>query len=225
MKLAYLLLLAPLTAHAVSFEAGIGSANYGGTTDGLWYQQGLPHVLNTKTYGFSGGLTGELYSSGSWGIDWHVDYVNLGHVSSSCDCTPVDANYSLQTKSLIQQPGYNAPLAKFVGNGSAQGVALTIEPWFKYQGYRFGLEAGLFPYRPAWDVSVYNWQIDPNTPPQTLHVSTPRALQLGKVIGVSVGRGNFTLALKHYFLPTKYDDAHLPAIWKGATVVELKYKF
>lgn len=217
-------LLAPLAANAVSLEVGIGSTNYGAQGDGTWYQQGMPHVLNLKSYGFSAGFTGELYSHGPWGVDWHVNYVNLGHLSSSCDCTPMDENYDTKTHHLVPNPT-NVPNATFVGNGNAQGVSFTLEPWVKLQGWRFGMEAGLFPYRPAWDMDVYNWQVNLNVAPQTLHVGTPHAWQLGQVVGVSVGRGNWKVALKHYWLPTKFDNDHSPAIWKGATVVEMKYRF
>lgn len=223
MKLLSLLLLAPLVAHAVSFEAGVSSTNYGTQGDGTWYQQGMPHVLNTKTYGFSAGVTGGLWDRGSYGVDWHVDYVNLGHLSSVCTCTPIDQNYDTRTHTLVPNP---VPVAnaQFVGNGDAQGVAFTLEPWVRYQGFRFGLEAGLFPYRPTWNETVYNWQGDLGAP-RTITANTPHALQIGQVVGLNVGRGNLTVSLKHYWLPTKFDNAHYPAIWKGATIVELKYKF
>jgi hypothetical protein len=222
------LALACSSANAASFfqiEAGISSSNYATQGDGTWFQQGLPHVLNIHTYGFSAGFTGALYDRDTWGVDWHVDYVNLGHVSSTCECTPQDSNYDFQKHVLIVQPGWNAPMANFVGNGNAQGVAFTLEPWMKYRGWRFGFEAGLFPYRPAWDETIYGWQVDPNTPQQTIHANTPHALQLGEVAGVNVGRGNFTIGLKHYWLPTKFDNSHNPAIWKGAWVMEAKYRF
>jgi hypothetical protein len=223
MKLLPLLLMAPLAAHALSFEAGVSSTNYGTQGDGTWYQQGMPHVLNTKTYGFSAGITGSLWARGAYGVDWHVDFVSLGHVSSTCDCTPIDSNYNTQTHSLVANP---VPVAnaQFVGNGQAQGVALTVEPWIRYRGRRFGIEAGLFPYRPSWDETIYNWQVQPGVS-QTLHVSTPHGLQLGQVVGINVGQGNLTVGLKHYWLPTRFDSTHSPALWKGATVVEVKYKF
>jgi hypothetical protein len=114
--------------------------------------------------------------------------------------------------------------AQFIGNGNAQGVAFTIEPWMKYRGWRFGVEAGLFPYRPAWDETIYNWQGDLGAP-RTIHANTPHALQLGQVVGISVGRGRMRVSLSHYWLPTRFDSNHYPAIWKGATVVEAKYVF
>jgi hypothetical protein len=213
----------PLAANAVSFEAGVSSTNYGTQGDNVWYQQGVPHVLNTKTYGFSAGLTGVVFDASVWGVDWHTDYVNLGHVSSTCSCTPIDSNYDTKTHQVVPNP-IPVANAQFVGNGNAQGVAFTLEVWRRVAGLRVGFEAGLFPYRPSWDVSVYDWQVQPGVS-QALHVSTPHSLQLGQVIGVSVGRGGAALALKHYFLPTRFDSQHSPAIWKGATVVEFKYKF
>lgn len=223
MKLLPLLLMAPLAAHAVSFEAGVSATNYGLQGDGTWYQQGMPHVLNTKSFGLSLGVTGSLYIRGNWGVDYHIDYANLGHVSSSCTCTPIDSNYDTHAHGIVSNP---VPVANatFVGNGNAQGVAFTLEPWVKYRGWRFGIEGGLFPYRPAWDEVIYNWQGDLG-PARTITASTPHALQLGYVVGVNVGRGNMTVGLKHYFLPTRFDSQHSPAIWKGATVVELKYRF
>lgn len=218
-----LLLMAPLAAHAVSFEAGVSQTNYDGLSDGLWFQQGMHHALNTKSTGFTIGVRDSLIDRGRWGIDWHADYANLGHVSSFCDCTPIDSNYDTRTHSLIANP---VPVAnaQFVGSGSAQGVAFTLEPWIRVQGWRVGVEGGLFPYRPAWDETIYNWQVQPGVS-QTLHANTPHALQLGYVAGVNVGRGNMTVGLKHYWLPTRFDSQHYPALWKGATVVEVKYKF
>lgn len=218
-----LLLAVPAIANAWQFEGAITSTNYGGLSDGLWYQQGMPHVLNVKTYGFAAGVTGTLYSRGSWGIDWHVDYAHLGHVSSDCDCTPIDQNYDTKTHSIVPNP-IPVANAQFVGNGDAQGIALTLEPWVKYEGWRFGLEAGLFPYRPAWNETIYNWQVQPGVS-QTLYANTPHAIQLGQVVGINVGTGDFVLGLKHYWLPTKFDGTHSPAIWKGATVVEVKFKY
>lgn len=223
MKLLPLLLMAPLAAHAVSFEAGISQTSYGLQGDGTWYQQGMPHALHTQSTGFTFGLTGSLIDRGGWGVDWHTDYANLGSVSSYCDCTPIDSNYDTRTHVLVANP---VPVAnaQFVGNGSAQGVAFTLEPWVRVQGWRVGMEGGLFPYRPAWGETIYNWQVQPGVS-QTLHANTPHALQLGYVAGVNVGRGNMTIGLKHYWLPTRFDSQHYPAIWKGATVLELKYKF
>jgi hypothetical protein len=214
------------SANAESFfqiEAGIGVSTYRTQGDNVWYQQGQPHTLGLSAPVLALGLTGPIYSRESWGIDWHANYVSLGHVSSDCTCTPMDENYSTRTHSKLNL--YDVQDAQFVGNGNAQGVTLTLEPYFKYRGWRLGIEGGLFIYRPAWDIKVYNWSPRPGVAPTTIEAHTPRNLQLGKVIGVSVGRGNLSVAYQHYFLPTRFDSNHYPAIWKGADVLMMKYKF
>lgn len=221
---------AAASAHAdsitdyVRLEFGAGVSRYSTQGDNIWYQQGMSHSLGLSAPVLSAGFTGPLWQRESWGVDWHVNYVSLGHVSSQCECTPDDANYDTQTHHL--RPVQHAvPNANFVGNGNAQGIAITLEPYVKYRGWRFGLEGGLFPYRPAWNMSIYNWQGDTSIAPQTLHVDTPHAWQLGKVVGISVGRGPFSVVYQHYILPTRFDAAHSPAIWKGADVIMVKYRY
>lgn len=212
-------------ADYVHVEMGAGAARYSAQPDNTWYQQGMQHDLGLSAPVLMLGLTGPIYTRESWGVDWHIDYVSLGHVSSQCECTPVDADYSTATHSLIKPMPVNVPNANFVGNGNAQGVALTVEPYFRYRKWRFGVEAGLFPYRPDWAVTVYNWSDEPGQTPQTLHVETPHARQIGKVVGASISRGPFSLAYEHYFLPTRYDSTHSPAIWSGADVLLARYRF
>lgn len=224
---AFLVALLASPAHAdsisdyVRLELGIGVSRYQAQGDGTWYQQGMPHSLGLSAPVLAAGFTGPLWTAEKWGIDWHVNYVSLGHVSSDCTCTPMDENYDTKTHKKLGL--YNVPDARFVGNGNAQGVALTIEPYVRYRGFRFGIEGGLFPYRPSWDVQVSNWAVGGT--PTTLNIGTPHGIQLGGIVGASVSRGPFTLSYQHYFLPTKFDATHSPAIWKGADVLMVKYRF
>lgn len=209
----------------VHLELGAGASRYSAQGDNTWYQQGMEHDLGLSAPVLMLGFTGPVYTRESWGIDWHIDYVSLGHVSSQCECTPVDADYSVQTHTLINPIPVDVPNSNFVGNGNAQGIALTVEPYVMFHEWRLGIAGGLFPYRPEWSLVVYNWSDQPGQTPQTLHVSTPRAWQIGKVVGLSVERRNFGVSYQHYWLPTKFDDTHAPAIWKGADIVMLTYKF
>ena len=219
----------PVHADSVSdylnFEIGAGVSKYSLLGDGIWIQQGMEHSLGLSAPVLSAGFTGSIWQRDSWGIDWHVDYVYLGHVSSQCECTPVDANYNLSSHTIKSPMPVPVPNANFVGNGNAQGVALTLEPYLRYHGWRIGLEGGLFPYRPAWDVSVYGWSDTPGLPTKTVQAHTPRGIRIGSLVGLSVGRGPLSVSLQYYFLPTRSDDAHPPAIWKGATVVQMRYRF
>lgn len=211
-------LIVPLVANAQSFEVALGVNTYSPQANGTWYQEGMPHSLKLRSPAFSAGFTGPIYRRERWGIDWHVNYVYLGQATADCLCTVPDSNYDLQRHVKINAA---IPDYQFHGSGHAQGVALTVEPYVMYRGWRFALEAGLFPYRPTFDERVTN----ADGSEELIRFSTPHAIQLGKTLGVSVGRGNFRVALKRYMLPTRYDDQHAPAIWRDATMVEIRYVF
>lgn len=205
-------------ADYVKWEIGAGFTRYNLAEDGRWYQSGMQHNrVDASAPALSIGLTGPLYSSEKWGVDWHADYVNLGRMSSDCVCTS-DENYDNKAHRMISAEG--AALARFQGAGRAQGIALTIEPYYLYRSWRFGVEAGLFVYRPQWDVHMQTIAPDTNG---IIDPHTPNNPQIGRVVGASVGKGPWRVAYRHYFLPTKYDATHYPAIYTGADVVEVKY--
>ena len=217
---AALVLLTGNASAEVHFELGVGVTNYRTGPDGLWYQQGQGPHLDLRSPMISAGLTGPIYSRSSWGVDWHVNYVNLGHSSVQCLCTPRDENYSTSTHQKLNL--YDIPDANFQGNGNAQGIALTVEPYVMRGGWRFGLEAGPFIHRNSFDEVISNWTLSRDNEPQTLKVSTTRRVSIGSMVGASVGRGNFRVSYKHYFMPQR---GEYPALWKGADVIELKYVF
>lgn len=213
-------------AHADSwfqFEAGIGARLFQ-TTDGRWYQQGIPGGSNVQRLNIteSIGLTGPLISRGDWGIDWHVGYVNLGRAASDCACTPMDENYNASTHQYM--PRYEVPMAYFTGSGTSSGVALTIEPYRYWQGLRWGFEVGAYVHHDTWSEQVYNWQVVGSGPAQTLNVSA-NYWAVAPVAGVSIGKGNFTLSYRHYFTGLNSKSQATPPLWNDADVIELKYKF
>lgn len=207
-------------AHAVTLEVGAGTTFYN-THDGTWYQLGVTHKLTDAPRAWSIGLTGDLYTSAYWGVAWHLDYVNLGRASASCDCTPVDANYNAVTHQLISD---NVPRAHYSGSGYAHGAVLSIEPYVTRNRWRFGLEAGVMAYLPIWNESVTGWQPDTSVPAQNLQLSTPRAIKPALVLGASFGRDNWTLSYRHYFL-RRANDLNVPPVWNDANVIEYKVRF
>lgn len=84
-------------------------------------------------------------------------------------------------------------------------------------------EHGLFPYVWHWSETVDGWSNQPGMTPHTIAANSGRNLSLGEVVGVSVSRGPFTVAYRHYFLPTQ--GGTVPPIWRGADMVEVRYKF
>lgn len=213
-------LLAPLTAGAVTIEAGAGLTMYR-TGDGTWYQQGVEHKLFDMPRSWSVGVTGDLYSGESWGVAWHLDYVNLGRASASCDCTPVDANYDPKNHVLLND---NVPRAHYSGSGYAHGAVLSLEPYLTRNRWRFGVEAGVMAYLPIWNETVTGWQPNVDVPAQDLRLSTPRAIRPALVLGASIGRDKWTLSYRHYFL-RRVNDINVPPLWNDADVIEYKVRF
>lgn len=213
-----------MSVYAVDFEVGSGINVYQKQGNGTWYQEGQPYSTSTRSPVLIAGLAGSVYSTQSWGIDWHVRYVNLGKTSADCMCTPMDENYSIPQKKKLNL--YDVQDARFVGNGNVQGVALTLEPYWMHKGWRFGVEAGPWFYRATWDETISNWAPGPGVPTRTISASTNRAIRVGAVVGASVSRGNLTVAYHHYFMPySPRGSGDFMPLYKGADVVSLTYRF
>lgn len=211
-----LLLIIPAAAHAQSswfqFEAGLGYTHYQ-TDDGRWYQQGAPiDHLSTSAIALGAGFTGDVWSKGSWGVSYHADYEYMGTTSASCMCTS-DANYSRATHSW-KGPDDNP--TSFSGSGHTQGVVLSIEPWYEKWGYRFGLEAGAFLHFDTWTEQVGKGI-------GQLHA--PTGLHIAPMAGITVHRGAFSVAYRHYFMNGQLQAENVPPLWKGIDTIEVKYKF
>jgi hypothetical protein len=74
------------------------------------------------------------------------------------------------------------------------------------------VEGELFADRPAWNEKIYASQGDTHVAPQTLISGTPHTIQLGTVVGVLIGRKHLSVPLQRFWLPTKFDSGHSPAI-------------
>lgn len=209
MKLLPLILLAPMLAHAVTFEMGVGVAHTNDMGDGVWVQHGVSQhaeALNTPAY--LTGLTGDLGTH----FAWHADYVYLGTISASCVCVG-DEHYNPHTH--IAAVRGSIP---FNGQGHTQGVMLTLEPHFTYAGLRFGVEAGPWVYWSTWHES----RLDPQYPDQTdlSHVTRP---QLGAVAGVSVGAHDWRIAYRYFYQRQQWNP--FPALQTGAHMLTFEKKW
>lgn len=227
MKTAIALLALALSAAAhgsdVHVELGAGQTKYGLQSDGIWYQIGMPHRINSNGRAYKIGLTGDAYANDDWGVAWHADYMNLGHLRSECNCTTVDQLYNTKTHSIIPGKSY-IPIAKYSGHGGVQGVLLSLAPYLQVGDWRIGAEAGLFPYRPTWKMTVYDWPASHNGPFITGQHNALHTWQLGKVVGAFVQNGRFTASYEFYRLPTRFDDTHNPGLWTGAHVLMVSYE-
>ncbi|GJH05047.1 hypothetical protein [Paraburkholderia terrae] len=206
----------------IHIQAGIGVSK-ADTPDGRWQQAGIPggsHVT-AKPPTFSLGLTGPLLTRGSWGVDWHLDYVNLGRFAASCSCTPMDENYD--PKAHTYKPQVAVPTAFFTGEGRSQGAALTAEAYYWLYGLRLAAEAGAYIHRDSWSEDIAGWQVG-GVPPQTLHLSDAY-WSVAPVVGVSVGYGRVSVAARQYFTGLNNRNRNVPPLWNDVTTIELKVKF
>lgn len=214
MKPLFALLALPIAAHAswFSYEAGIGVTQFN-TEDGRWYQEGSPHAVDARSPSLSAGLTGDLYARGSYGVAWHADYIYLGTVSASCSCVR-DENYDTQ-----HHMARGGTPSDFTGSGHVQGVTLTLEPYTWSHGWRFAAEGGVFGYVQHWNeyVQVRDW-------PAELHVNAPGGVHFAPVAGVSIGRKNWSLSYRHYFLK-RNNAVEYPPLWNDADELRLTVKF
>ncbi len=214
-------LFASAGTFAADIEAGLGLSDHAKKNDGYWYQEGFPHKLELKALAVKVGVTGDLWQNNQVGISYHANWVHLGAIHSQALAVPDDANYNLDTKKCN---GPCLPLANFVGSGHDQGLSLTLEPYKMVGGWRLAVEAGPYLHRPVWSEAVYNWQPDVSRAPTTVHVNNESKWILGSVVGVSVGRGNFTVSYQRFSNRSPESDPYGP-IWKGTNLLSVTYKF
>jgi len=188
MKPLLALLLIPTLAHAGSWfelEAGIGAAKTSDMGDGIWYQAGVPHSVGLTTPAYLAGATGELVARDSWSLRYHVDYVYIGRLASSCLCVG-DNQYDTHLHRASV-----APFAYFNGQGHVQGVALTLQPTYTWRGVEMGVEAGYWAYWQTWHDTVTNAG-------QTGNLDHKTGLQFAPVVGASVTYDGVSVSYRYY---------------------------
>lgn len=197
------------------FEAGFGFGLAEDMPDGVWQQQGAPdnHVKLTFP-AVQAGFTGPIWQSGAWDLRWHASYVYLGEQRASVMGVP-DAQYDAQTHQIVGYGGER--YSPFNGHGHVQGVPLTLDVGYTYNGWRFGAEAGAWVYWQTWHESLYDLAN------QWDDLSHKTVAQVGWVAGASVSRGPFSLSYRYYNVSQKWNP--YPGLATGAHVIMLRYCF
>jgi hypothetical protein len=84
-------------ATALEFEASIGYTQFEKPDNGIWWQNGFHHTLDTSSPSYSIGVTDRFDS----GLRWGATYVNLGTISTSAQATPTpDENATTNYKAI-----------------------------------------------------------------------------------------------------------------------------
>ena len=217
------LLAAPFAVQAMGFEAELGGASFTDRGDGFWYQEAFPYDLRLKTPVISAGIRQDLYQAGQYGVAFHANYVYMGKVHTEALAVADDANYNIQTKACN---GECLPLAKWHGTGFSHGLRLTLEPYAYVYGWRVGIEAGYYISKNFWRMEIHDWQPSRNVAPQNLNVYDDGSWRAYPTFGVSIGRGNFDVVLRHYRNQSRTDPVYkFPAIWSKTTTLTVRYRF
>lgn len=209
-------------ADYLHLETGVGASVYSKGPDGYWYQDAFAHKLRLEAPAFEVGLTGPIWQSSKWGVDWHADWAWLGTVHTDAQAVPLDANYNTRAKTCN---GPCLPLANYHGSGHEAGFILSLEPYYRTGNWRLGIEAGPFIHKTVWteDVSniIYNnWQ----PAPISLRYVSSDGWRVGAVVGASASYKNFALAYEHFFVrPTASNSG--PSIWHSVDSLFLRYRF
>lgn len=197
------------------FEAGIGAAHVSDMGDGTWIQQGARgNHENVNTPAIMAGFTGPIIQRGNWDARWHLGYTYIGTFSASVDGVP-DDQYDAKSHQIVHYQGER--FSPFNGQGHVQGIPLTLDLGYTYRGWRLGAEAGAWAYWQTWHESLYNldnqWQ----------DLSHKTVMQIGYVVGASIGRGPLSLSYRYYQISQRWNP--YPGLATGAHVLMTRYRF
>lgn len=215
-RLIALFFLLPFTAHAWNFEVGAGVAQYVPMPNGFWYQKGLPYELKLTAPALQVGVAVPLFEH----LDMHLDYVYLGQARSDAIGT-TDDNYDLVKQACI---GPCTKKSRFIGHGDVHGFKLSLEPHFMWRGIRFGVEAGIFAYKPSWHITmidqlaVNDYRVD-----QVYDMSHNARIQTSPMFGASIGYRN--VELSYQWFKTRARGDQWDALYRATHVVQVRYRF
>jgi len=214
-KLLLSLLAFPLIAHAswFDFEAGYGLQKSQDMGDGTWYQEGGPYHRKLDGKAYLAGITGTVYESGPWSVNYHLDYLYYGGLGTGCTCVGDDF-YDGATHS--RKPGYSST-AVFNSQGHVQGVPLTLDLGYTWYGVRFSVEGGAWVYWPTWHTSVAL----PDG--SSLDLSHKPTAQLGYVVGARIESGHTSLSYRYYRMKDKWNPN--PGIVTSTQMLMLNWRF
>lgn len=132
------------TAQAVDFEISAGHSVFTPSDNGVWWQQGLEHHIETASNSVSLGLTDKVDS-----LRWRTGYMHLGEVNTWAIATS-DRDFS--GTGCISNPCeyYDT----YIGTGSVQGFYASVAPEYQIDRAIIYVEAGLWAYQAKFNMTV-----------------------------------------------------------------------
>lgn len=234
-KIAVLLALLPIVAHAESFfqvEAGVGMASATKDGDQMYYDEGLPHHTPVNSFGARVGIVANLREAEtkSWtpGVRLHFGYAYWGTESWSATVGE-DYNgtygYSTGTRGCVETCGQ---IRTFISGGSLHSLSLTAEPyWSLGSGWTVGAEAGPAVYIDPWKSAYVADESGPFGPTGSVqYVSHKVVPEPGIVVGLSVAKGPFSVRYNYIFARNRSaGGSDVPSGIKGAHLLTLNYTY
>ena len=124
--------------------AGAGQAQSKLTGDGIWYQEGFDHSINSRSVDWN---IGGGYQIRNW-LATELLYHDFGKTHINADWVTPDDNYNLQTHGCN---GSCNPIIHGSGSGHDTGVSLSILPSVDLGPTRLYGRAGVLFYRSRWE--------------------------------------------------------------------------
>lgn len=185
-------------AHALEAELGLGISRFTLAANGTWYQDGNAYDVNLNSPAFAVGLR----SDRDLGWGWRAGYEYLGRVTSKALASASDDDYF---------SGRNAwPLSHWNGSGTVQGVYGGVLYRLQRWGIAIEPEAGMYLYRPTWEMHIPDWRACQTCTPQPVHVRHDAGVQGTWYAGVALG----PFSVRYYGLVDANGD-QWPAIYDG----------
>jgi opacity protein-like surface antigen len=207
-------------AHAEDWvrpEVGVGYSWSKDMGDGTWIQKGAPNNKEqTNAKAFLLGVTGRLYTNGPWSVDYHLDYVYFGQQTASVDGVPDDQYDPI--RHVVHDMPAGERYSPFNGFGHVQGVPLTLDVGYTYDGFRLSAEGGMWAYWNTWHESLYALNNE------WVHVQHVPKTQVGYVVGARVEKGPFAVSYRYYQVRADWSTG-TPGLVTGTQMLMLQYKF
>lgn len=189
-------------------EAGLGMTNFN-YADGTWVQNALPHETQLKFPAAEVGVVVEPIDH----LALHADFVYLGRSTADTMAVP-DPDYDPTTHTVLNG---SRDFSSLHGSGMTMGLALTVEPYWRWGNWRVGVEGGPFLFRSTWndtvtfsDGSQEYWHHSPG-------------VELGYVVGLNASYRSVSIQYRHYGIKTRYNP--VPALSTKADTLMVVYRF